>query len=139
MKEVNHIIVPTIQTEDAMQDISTWRNKRIVSVDEGTHITLYVDHYDETMVETAEEIPDEQPKERTVTRAFPIRVTKPLTRDAAINAAEMEAYHLNSAMDVASFAASLARKFRDNPEDTEVKEHDEFIAWIKDKLDEIGI
>jgi hypothetical protein len=42
-------------------------------------------------------------------------------------------------MEVASFTASLARKYRDNPDDAEVREHDEFIAWVKDELSKIGV
>jgi hypothetical protein len=139
MKDVNHIIVPTDESEDGMRELTTWRNGRLVAVDEGTHVTLYVDHYDYTQIEPQAEGAEEEPQERTVTRAFAIRVQKPLSRDAAINAAEMEAYQLRSAMEVASFTASLARKYRDNPNDAEVREHDEFIAWVKDELSKIGV
>ena len=41
-------------------------------------------------------------------------------------------------MDVASFGASMARKFRENPDDPEVKEHDKFISWVKKELSGIG-
>lgn len=51
----------------------------------------------------------------------------------------MSAYKLSSALEVASLSASLARKFRDNPDDPEVKEHDEFISWVKTELDNIGL
>lgn len=71
--------------------------------------------------------------------AFPFRVKKPYSRDSAINTAEMEAYSLKTSMQVASFNASLARKSRENPEDEEVKEHDGFIAWVKEELTRIGI
>lgn len=40
--------------------------------------------------------------------------------------------------DVASFGSSLSRKFRDNPLDSEVKEHDDFIKWVKEELTKIG-
>jgi hypothetical protein len=102
-------------------------------------VTLYVDHYDYTQIEPQAEGAEKEPQEHIVTRAFAIRVQKPLSRDAAINAAEMEAYQLRSAMEVASFTASLARKYRDNPNDAEVREHDEFIAWVKDELSKIGV
>jgi hypothetical protein len=51
----------------------------------------------------------------------------------------MEAYSLNSAMDVASFNASLSKKFRENSNDEEVKDHDELINWVRTELTKIGI
>lgn len=75
----------------------------------------------------------------SITRAFVVPVEKPITRAKAINAAEMVAYSLNSAMDVASFGASLARKFRENPHDTECSEHDSFIEDVKQALTDMGI
>lgn len=75
----------------------------------------------------------------TVTRALAVPVEKPLTRARAINAAEMEAYGLQDAMEVASFNAALARKWRENPQDAECIVHDQFIFRIKDGLTAIGI
>ena len=91
-------------------------------------ITLYFFHEDETHAES-----------ETVTRAFAVPVEKPVTRARAINAAEMEAYGLHEAMEVASFNASLARKWRENPQDAECIEHDQFIEAIKAGLDYMGI
>ena len=87
---------------------------------------------------TEETITLENGSEYTPMKAFPIRVMKPVNRDMAINAAEMEAYCLNSAMEVASFSASMARKHRENSKDQEVKEHDAFISWVKEELTKIG-
>jgi hypothetical protein len=42
-------------------------------------------------------------------------------------------------MAVASFNASLARKSRLNPDDTEVITHDNFINAVKTELSNIGI
>ena len=72
-------------------------------------------------------------------KAFAIRLEKPLTKDKAINAAEMEAYGLASAMDVASLNAALARKWRENINDKDVSEHDVFIRWVKAELDKTGL
>ena len=90
--------------------------------------TLYFFHEDETDAEG-----------ETVTRAFAVPVEKPVTRARAINAAEMEAYGLNDAMEVASFNAALARKWRENPNDQECIEHDQLIEDIKDGLTDMGI
>ena len=33
----------------------------------------------------------------------------------------------------------MTRKFRNNPEDKEVQDHDMFISWVKVELDKIGL
>jgi hypothetical protein len=110
----------------------------VSQIDEGTHVTVFLDPQVETVV-----IPDPADPEKTVeveeTRAIHLRVKKPLTRARAINEAEMQAYNLADALEVASFGTSLARKARANKSDPEVKEHDEFITWAKQKLTEAGI
>lgn len=132
MLNKNYVEVPSSQEMDDNKDLTRWVGGKYVSIDEGTHVTLYIGHVAETTT-------DEEGEERTVIRAFPIRVENPVSRDAAINAAEMYAYGLRTAMDVASFAASIARKGRINPSDPEVTEHDEFIAWVKEELTGIGV
>jgi hypothetical protein len=132
MLNKNYVEVPATMEEDMNKGLTRWVDGKYVSIDEGTHVTLYIGHVTET-------ITDEEGEERTVVRAFPVRVESPVSRDAAINAAEMEAYGLRTAMEVASFAASIARKGRINPSDPEVTEHDEFIAWVKEELTGIGV
>ena len=132
MKSINYIEVPASEAEDMNRGKSTWRGGRMVAIDEGNAVTLYVGH-------TTEERTDETGGTRTAVVAFPIRVGKPLTKDKAINAAEMEAYGLASPMDMASLNASLARKWRENMNDTEVSDHDEFIRWVKQELDSTGL
>lgn len=70
---------------------------------------------------------------------FPVRCKKPVSRANFINAAEAQVYGLKDASATASFTASLARKFRENPGDQEVKEHDAFIDWVKTELSKAGI
>ena len=120
----NYISVPASQDEDINQDATTWRNGKYISIDEGTHVTVYIDH---------------QTDEEGNVTAFPIRVEKPATRASLINGAEQSAYNLITAMDVASFNASLARKAREGETNYEVQEHDDFIQWVKDELTKIGI
>jgi hypothetical protein len=129
---LNYTQVPTTKKEDINTDRTKWLGDKIVSFDEGKYITLYIGHFAETTT-------DDQGAEVRTTYAFPIRIAKPLTRDAAINAAEMQAYQLTTPMEVASFAASMARKFRLNPDDEEVKQHDEFIEWVKSELTNIRV
>lgn len=138
MKVINYTEVPSTIAEDFNRGKTKWLDGKCVGLDEGPAVTLYLGHRTETRLEYDAESSG-VPVERTVTLAFPVRVAKPVTRDAAINAAEMEAYGLRTPMEVASFGASLARKFRRSPEDDEIREHDEFIAWVKEELERVGV
>lgn len=82
---------------------------------------------------------EEEPIKVKETVAWQVWVDKPLTRPAAINACEQEAYGLKTAMDVASFGASLARKARLGQTLDEVTEHDNFIEEVKKELTRIGV
>jgi hypothetical protein len=134
---INYQQVPTAEAEDCNRDITRWVGGRCVSLNEGTHTTLYIGHH--VVTEQEQQEPDGDPVEVQRTYAMPIRVANPVTRDAAINAAEMTAYSLRDAMAVAAFAASMARKFRDDSTDPEVLTHDAFIAAVKQELTEIGV
>lgn len=81
----------------------------------------------------------EEPTTEKQTYAWQVWVDKPLTRAAAINACEQEAYGLKSAMEVASYGASLARKARLGEDTDEVSEHDAFIESVKKELTRIGV
>lgn len=129
---VNYEVVPSKREEDFNPGKTVWRDGRLVSIDEGPAVTLYLAHSQDTAI-------DAEGTEQEVTRAFAVRVVKPLTRDRAINAAEMAGYGLTSAEDTASFNAALSRKWREDINDEEVKEHDEFIRWVKSELDKIGL
>ena len=125
----NFEIVPATKELDVNQGLTKWFDDKCISLDEGTHITVFIAHFTESKDDEGNDI----------IKAYPIRIEKPLSRDSIINAAEMQAYGLVTAMDVASFNASLARKSRDNEDSYEVKEHDGFINWVKDELTAIGI
>lgn len=132
MESINYVEVPADKTQDSNQGKTAWVGGKYASIDEGSAVTLFIGHHEETAW-------DEDGTERARVMAFPVRVKKPVTRAKAINAAEMEAYGLLDAEDLASFAASMARKYRENVNDLDVKGHDKFISWVKDGLDKIGI
>lgn len=136
MVDLGYIEVPSSMDDDDNKDKSSWFNGKCVSVDLGDSLMLYLGHrtYVSNYINGDGSVSD-----KTVTEAFPVRVNKPVTRSGAIIASEMSAYKLSSALEVSSLGASLARKFRDNPDDQEVKEHDEFISWVKTELDNIGL
>ena len=136
MVDLGYIEVPSSMDNDDNRDKSSWVNGKCISVDLGDSLMLYLGHrtYVSNYVDGDGGVSD-----KIVTEAFPVRVDKPVTRDKAITAAEMTAYGLSSVLDVASLNASLARKFRDNPEDSEVQDHDRFISWVKIELDRIGL
>ena len=119
----NYVEIPSTIEDDINRDHTKWVNGKCTSLDEGAYITVFIGHFIE--------------EEKTM--SYPIRVEKPLSRDSLINAAEMQAYKLTDVMSVVSFTASLARKSRENENDEEVKEHDDFIEWVKDELTKIGI
>lgn len=128
---IDYIEVPSTERDDSNRNHSAWRNGKIVQLDLGRKVQVYLSH-------KSEKIQDEN-GEKTITRAFCVELEKPVTRGRIINAAEMMVYRLFTPLDVASFAASLSRKFRDDPNNEDVKEHDDFIAWVKRELDAIGI
>lgn len=132
MKAINYVSIPATREEDINPGKTTWRSGKCVSIDEGNSVTLYIGHRE------GEVITDLEGNAVHPLEAYPIKVSKPVSRDKAINSAEMESYRLVNAMDVASFGASMSRKFRENPDDLEVKEHDEFISWVKKELSKIG-
>jgi hypothetical protein len=137
---LNFTEVPTTEADDINRDITRWLDGKCISLDEGTHLTLYIFHHNVDSTEYANpDDTDSEPQTVTRTYAMAVRVAKPISRDAAINAAEMAAYSLSDAMAVASFNASLARKSRLNPDDTEVITHDNFINAVKTELSNIGI
>lgn len=114
--------------------------------DEGNAVTVYLDIHTETYP-SVDETPDAgladtkamSSQESGIAVGFPIRCEKPISRASLINAAEAQVYGLKDASATASFNASLARKFREDKDDEEVKEHDRFINWVKKELTKVGI
>ena len=96
----NYIEIPATPDKDINPNQTTWKDGKCISLDEGEYITVYVDHTHEVMI-------DENGDEKDIVKAYPIRVEKPLSRDKLINEAEKQAYNLVTAMDIASFNASL--------------------------------
>lgn len=134
MVTINKTIVPYSKAEDYAQEDSVWKDGKYV-MSKGTRTdTYYIGHEYE---EHQEELPTGEVITKNVCRAFAINVRKGALRGDVINAAEMTAYGLRDAMDVASFNAALARKFREDPDDAECKEHDAFISWVKKELNKI--
>lgn len=137
MINLNYIEIPSSVGNDDNKGKTRWVDGRCVSLDLGGSVLLYLGH--KTYVNDSYVGGDGNVISKTITEAFPVKLDKPVSRDKAIIAAEMTAYGLDSAYDVASLDASLARKFRNNPEDKEVQDHDMFISWIKVELDKIGL
>lgn len=151
---INKVVIPNIKPKPSeeteydkrcvwVKDKSgKWRFSRI---NMNEIWALYIGHED-MEVEVLEnegmrdsENSEQKPKTETRTVAFEIYVQKPLTRAKCIDSAERTAYCLKDDWAVASFNASLARKHRLDPEDKEVKQHDEFINQVKTWLDDLGI
>jgi len=73
------------------------------------------------------------------TTAFAIPVKGELSKANVINAAEMTAYGLRDSLAVASYNAGLSRRFRENPNDPVVAEHDKFIRDVKEQIANYGL
>lgn len=134
MKEVRKTRVPFSLAEDFTKENSVWKNGKYVMCKGVVTDTYYIGH--ETAKES-EELPSGKTQEKDVCKAFAIEVKKGATKSNIINSAEMIAYDLKDAMEVASFNASLSRKYRENAKDDECKDHDAFIEWVKEELDAI--
>ena len=109
-----------------------YKNGVCIAAEAEHTVVLYIGHETETIM-------GEDGQEKTIVRACPIEVEKPVTRAKAINAIERIAYKLESVEHLASFNAALARKARMGEDLSEVQEHDELIVWAKHELDLIGI
>lgn len=138
MKQLVKKEVPSIGN-----DIQRNTQGQVVSMIDGKERVVFMGHE-----EVEVPVPDHRPEAegngspvRTERRtiAFEVRIPMPVTRAKAITAAEMEAYELVTALDVASFNAGLARKQREGVDIQEVTDHDEFIGWVKNELTKIGI
>lgn len=137
MKSVNYIEVPLTEADDMNKGKTVWKDGKCAMLDEGSrHAVLYLGHRKSSRTELS---PEGEETEREVMEAFAVRVEKPLTRDRAVNAAEMAAYGLLDASDTASLNAALARKWRENVNDLDVAEHDAFVRWAKAEIDALGL
>ena len=118
---INKVIVPTSIGDG--QGRLNYHDGKLVNYEHGSVVNVYLFH--------------EQDGEDV--RAMEVTMTAPMTRAKCINAAEMAAYGLNDAMDVASFNASMSRKARCSEDMEEVVEHDDFIRDVKVELTALGI
>ena len=118
---INKVIVPT-STGDGQGRLN-YHDGKLVSYEHGSVVNVYLFH--------------EQDGEDV--RALELTMTAPMTRAKCINAAEMAAYGLQNAMEVAAFASSLSRKERTGEDLDEVREHDDFIHDVKQELSSLGI
>lgn len=108
-------------------------------LDEGNAVTIYLDVHEEERTETmpSDDGESERFEVRKLKVGYAVRCEKPVSREGFINAAEMLAYGLRDEKALASFYASLSRKARNGEDSDEVKEHDEFVAWVKSELDKV--
>ena len=118
---INKVIVPE-STGDGGGRLN-YHDGKLVSYEHGSVVNVYLFH--------------EQDGDNV--RAMELTMTAPMTRAKCINAAEMNAYGLIDAMDVASFASSLSRKERIGEDLQEVQEHDQFIQAVKAELTSLNV
>ena len=121
--------VPGNPNEDCNIGRSVWKNEKIVELNESNDYSIcYFGHTDE-------ETYDEMGNPRIVTRAYPVRVKKPVTPEKIITAACMEVYGINNLEDYTNLNAEIMRKYINNPNDNDVKDHYSFIRWINEEIE----
>jgi len=118
---INKVIVPK-SIGDGVGTLNYNKEGKLVSYEHGSVVNVYLFH--------------EQDGEEV--RALELTMTGPMTYAKCINAAEMAVYGLQTAMDVASFNAGLARKQRSG-QTADIQEHDGFIESVKLELEKLGI
>jgi len=118
---INKVIVPK-SIGDGVGTLNYNKEGKLVSYEHGSAVNVYLFH--------------EQDGEEV--RALELTMTGPMTYAKCINAAEMAVYGLQTAMDVASFNAGLARKQRSG-QTADIQEHDGFIESVKLELEKLGI
>lgn len=118
---INKVIVPK-SIGDGVGTLNYNKEGKLVSYEHGSVVNVYLFH--------------EQDGEEV--RALELTMTGPMTYDKCMNAAEMAVYGLQTAMDVASFNAGLARKERSGNM-ADIQEHDGFMGSVKLELEKLGI
>lgn len=121
MITINKVLVP--QSIGDSKGNLTWKDGKVISYEHGSVVNVYLFHEGEG---------EEQ-------RAMELTINAPLTYDKCVNAAEMAAYGLETAMDVASFNASLSRKQRVGEDTDDIIEHDNFMDNVKNELSLLGL
>ena len=121
---LNSVNVPTSPEEDDNKGLTVWKDGNLVEYLEGSNIIFYFGHTTETTL-------DEDGNEKIITRAFPVRVEKPVTEEKIVSAAERELYNLSGAQEQADFNLELSGRYRDNTSDADVLAHDEILGWVK--------
>lgn len=132
---INKVVVPSrdeVEEGSLFAERITWVNGKYTRLDMGDVVALYIGHEEVSTL-------DENGEEKTKTVALEVLVSKPLTRPKAIDAAERTIFCLKNADEVASYNAGLSRKFRMNPEDEEVKQHDKIINDVRQWLTECKV
>lgn len=128
MKSINYQEVPSTIAEDCNKSKTTWQDGKLVSMDEGTRLTLFIGH--RSIAGTGD---DGTAKE--ITEAFAIRIQKPYSIDKAVASAVMSAYGLSTLSEYAALSEEMARRHRMDAADAEVSDYDAFVSWVRGCLD----
>lgn len=131
IESLNRVSIPTAE-EIAGWDEATAAKAKVVDgvlaqLDLGSEVEVYIDP-------KGSSVTDEDGKESTVYDAYAIKCKKPAAYNKLINAAEKQEYDEENLGEM----TCIHRKGRQNPEDEEVKVHDDFISYVKVGLHAIG-
>lgn len=134
MVELIKVEVPATIEQDHNPENSVWVNGKLVILRGSRFDTFFIQHETREIHVIDEHDEQAEPTTRQAIFAFPIQVEKPATYDMVIDAAERTVYNLHSDREANSFTASMARKYRLDPEDQEVIDHDAFIEAVKAEI-----
>lgn len=139
LKSISQVPKRTLETEESIRKSwskgnlskATFHDGWMSQLDLGNEVTVFI-HPKPCSVKSKDK--DGKPVTRQVAKAYAITCAKPIGYGKLINAAELQEYDVaNGEME------AINRKGRQNPEDPQVKVHDEFIDWVKQGLKAIGI
>lgn len=127
--------VPASQEQDFNLANSVWANGKLMISRGAYHDTYFLQHETREVSDfTRNEEGEGVPTTRQAVFALPVVVKKPATYEKVVNAAERVAYNLNSDAEAISFTASLARRYRLNPQDGETLAHDSFMNSVLEEV-----
>jgi hypothetical protein len=120
--------IPNNKEEDYNISRTIWKNNRLVEYNEGSHSVFYINHTDEKFFDK------DSRKYKKKTKAFSIRVKKPVTKEKIINSAVRKVYGLNTDSEFSEFQSNQLRLLQSNPNSEEIIEYNNFIKWVDNGL-----
>lgn len=118
-------IIPSKIENDYNKGINKWVSGRLVESSSGDFISIYINHEDEL-------VDDVNGETTVITRAFHLKIKKPININKVVIEAVKKAYQLESDRDYNNFLLDLSRLLQEEPDNNKLTEYSKFIQWVKD-------